>query len=173
MLGSSVYHVGQQAKSWSQNQELDVLSHAMAHARELAMSRMQFAKPRGWARTASSGCGSTPCVTTSARTCRNSSRSALRSRPSRERATAGEAGGTTKASRLPRFFSGQDFCALIRAGYAPLGLVAGSCVYHIAHQAVGNAVSNIGRNVELESFTAALYDARELAMTRIDKAAKH
>ena len=41
MLGSSVYHCGFQMGRWSKNQELDVLSQAMYHARELAMSRMQ------------------------------------------------------------------------------------------------------------------------------------
>ena len=46
VLGSSVYHVGQQAKTWSQNQELDVLTQAMTHARELAMGRMQFEATR-------------------------------------------------------------------------------------------------------------------------------
>ena len=33
--------------------------------------------------------------------------------------------------------SGQDFWTLIRAGYAPLGMVMGTCVYHIAHQRIG------------------------------------
>src|SRR5258708_12147943 len=41
VLGSSIYHVGIQVGRWSQNQELDVLSQAMYHARELAMSRME------------------------------------------------------------------------------------------------------------------------------------
>src|SRR6201991_2426097 len=41
VLGTSVYHVGFQMGRWSKNQELDVLSQAMYHARELAMSRMQ------------------------------------------------------------------------------------------------------------------------------------
>jgi uncharacterized protein YbjQ (UPF0145 family) len=68
--------------------------------------------------------------------------------------------------------SGQDFCALIRAGYSPLGLVVGSCVYHIAHQRLGNVIGNVRRNVEIEQFTSAIYDARELAMTRIQAAAK-
>jgi len=40
-LGSCVYHVGIQYRSWSRNQEMDVLSKAMYHARELAMSRMR------------------------------------------------------------------------------------------------------------------------------------
>ena len=41
VLGSSIYHVGLQVGRWGKNQELDVLSQAMYHARELAMSRMQ------------------------------------------------------------------------------------------------------------------------------------
>src|SRR4029078_1350379 len=40
-VGSCVYHVGIQYGSWSRNQELELLSKAMYHARELAMSRMR------------------------------------------------------------------------------------------------------------------------------------
>src|SRR6202453_914476 len=40
-VGSCVYHVGIQYRAWSKNQELDVLSKAMYHARELAMERMR------------------------------------------------------------------------------------------------------------------------------------
>ena len=40
-VGSCVYHVGVQYRTWSKNQELGVLSRAMYHARELAMSRMR------------------------------------------------------------------------------------------------------------------------------------
>ena len=41
VLGSSIYHVGLQLGRWSQNMELDDLSQAMYHARELAMTRME------------------------------------------------------------------------------------------------------------------------------------
>jgi len=68
--------------------------------------------------------------------------------------------------------SGQDFWTLIRAGYAPLGMVMGSCVYHVAHQKFGNKIGNIGKNVEIEQFTQALYDARELAMSRMQAEAE-
>ncbi|MFD8817006.1 heavy metal-binding domain-containing protein, partial [Streptomyces sp. NPDC059627] len=68
--------------------------------------------------------------------------------------------------------NGQDFWTLIRAGYAPLGMVMGTCVYHIAHQRMGQMFSNIGRNVEIEQFTQALYDARELAMARMQHEAE-
>src|ERR1700726_5108939 len=68
--------------------------------------------------------------------------------------------------------SGQDFWTLIRAGYAPLGMVMGTCVYHIAHQKLGTKMGNIGRNVEIEQFTQAPYDARELAMSRMQAEAE-
>src|ERR1700742_2620282 len=41
VLGSSIYHVGLQLGRWSQNMELESLSQAMYHARELAMTRME------------------------------------------------------------------------------------------------------------------------------------
>src|SRR5207244_10422846 len=41
VLGSSIYHVGIQVGRWSKNMELDQLSGAMYHARELAMTRME------------------------------------------------------------------------------------------------------------------------------------
>ena len=41
VVGSSIYHVGLQIGRWSRNQELQVLTQAMYHARELAMDRMR------------------------------------------------------------------------------------------------------------------------------------
>src|SRR5437879_7395859 len=41
VFGSSIYHVGFQMGRWSKNQELETLTSAMYHARELAMSRME------------------------------------------------------------------------------------------------------------------------------------
>ena len=41
MIGSSIYHVGLQIGTWNQSREMDVLSQAMYHARELAMTRME------------------------------------------------------------------------------------------------------------------------------------
>src|SRR5579875_1463896 len=41
VVGSSIYHIGFQARQWNQNQELDVLTQAMYDARELAMTRME------------------------------------------------------------------------------------------------------------------------------------
>ena len=41
VIGSSIYHIGFQQASYRQNQEMTVLSQAMYHARELAMTRME------------------------------------------------------------------------------------------------------------------------------------
>ena len=41
VLGSSIYHIGFQQAMWNQNQEMGVLTQAMYHARELAMTRME------------------------------------------------------------------------------------------------------------------------------------
>src|SRR5437016_4265830 len=41
VVGSSIYHIGYQQARWSQNQEMVVLTQAMYHARELAMTRME------------------------------------------------------------------------------------------------------------------------------------
>src|SRR5438132_12485656 len=41
VVGSSIYHVGIEVVRWTVSQELDVLTRAMYHARELAMARME------------------------------------------------------------------------------------------------------------------------------------
>src|SRR5258707_3709625 len=41
VLGSSIYHIGFQQANWNRNQEMGVLTQAMYHARELAMTRME------------------------------------------------------------------------------------------------------------------------------------
>ena len=68
--------------------------------------------------------------------------------------------------------SGQDFWTLLTAGYRPLGLVMGNCVYHVAHQGLASWFKQIGRNQEMPNFTQALYDARELAMERMQTEAE-
>jgi uncharacterized protein YbjQ (UPF0145 family) len=68
--------------------------------------------------------------------------------------------------------SGQDFWTLLRTGHRPVGMVMGSCVYHVAHRGMLQSMAQTGRNVELPNFTQALYDARELAMERMQSEAQ-
>jgi uncharacterized protein YbjQ (UPF0145 family) len=60
----------------------------------------------------------------------------------------------------------------MRTGHRPVGMVMGSCVYHVAHQAMRQAFKMTGRNVEMPNFTQAMYDARELAMERMQSEAE-
>ena len=48
----------------------------------------------------------------------------------------------------------------------------GSCVYHVAHRGMFQSLKQAGQNVELPNFTQALYDARELAMERMQAEAE-
>jgi len=48
----------------------------------------------------------------------------------------------------------------------------GSCVYHVAHRGMFQAMRQAGQNIELPNFTQALYDARELAMERMQAEAE-
>jgi uncharacterized protein YbjQ (UPF0145 family) len=64
-------------------------------------------------------------------------------------------------------FTGQDFWSLLHSGYRPVEMVMGSCVYHVAHRGVFSAMARVGQNVELENFTSAMYEAREIAVERM------
>ncbi|MBY8884506.1 heavy metal-binding domain-containing protein [Streptomyces sp. PTM05] len=171
VLGSSIYHVGIQLGRWGKNQELTTLSQAMYHARELAMTRME-------AEAAQLGADGIVGVRLSveAREFGNDIAEfiAIGTAVKADSPAPGGNGSWRNAKGQPftSDLSGQDFWTLIRAGYAPLGMVMGTCVYHIAHQKLGSVFSNIGKNVEIEPFTQALYDARELAMERMQNEAE-
>jgi len=48
----------------------------------------------------------------------------------------------------------------------------GNCVYHVAHQGLRGMFKQMGQNQEMPNFTQALYDARELAMERMQREAE-
>ncbi|MFJ3878894.1 heavy metal-binding domain-containing protein [Streptomyces sp. NPDC090077] len=166
VLGCSVYHVGFQIGRWSKNQELTKLSQAMYDARELAMSRME-------AEAAALGADGIVGVRLDVEFKEFGSDIAefiaVGTAVRADGADPGPAGTwlNNKGKPFTSDLSGQEFWTLVRAGYAPLDLVMGSCVYHVAHQGFVQALGNTGRNVEIEPFTQALYDARELAMSRM------
>ncbi|MET9697819.1 heavy metal-binding domain-containing protein [Streptomyces sp. NPDC006529] len=171
VLGSSVYHVGLQLGRWSKNQELTKLSQAMYHARDLAMSRME-------AEASALGADGVVGVRLDIRFKEFGTDIAefiaVGTAVKADGADPGQSGTwlNNKGKPFTSDLSGQDFWTLLRAGYAPLDMVMGSCVYHIAHQRFAQALSTTGRNVEIEPFTQALYDARELAMSRMQAEGK-
>lgn len=172
VLGSSIYHVGIQLGRWSKNQELDTLSQAMYHARELAMSRMEA---EASALGADGIVGVRLEVEFKEFGADIAEFIAIGTAVKADGADHGDhAHGwrNNKGKPFTSDLSGQDFWTLIRAGYAPLDMVMGSCVYHIAHQRMGQVFGNMGRNVEIPQFTQALYDARELAMSRMQAEAE-
>src|SRR5258706_8189283 len=63
--------------------------------------------------------------------------------------------------------SGQDFWTLIRARDAPLGMVMGSCVYHIAHQRLGSGIGENRRHREIQPINPALHYAPQPGNTRM------
>ncbi len=148
VLGSSIYHVGFQWQKWSVSQELPVLTRAMYDARELAMTRMeeeadllgadgvvgvrlvfkQYAMDEGVLEFQAIG-------------------TAIRHR---ER----KGSFRTKDNRpFTSDLSGQDLWKLVRAGYRPVSLAMGACVYHIAHLSFMQALKQVGRNQEMKIYT--------------------
>ncbi len=171
VLGTSIYHVGLQLGRWSKNQEMTTLSQAMYHARELAMSRME-------AEASALGADGIVGVRLEVEMKEFGNDIAEFIAVGTAVKADGADPGVHKSWRnnknkpFTSDLSGQDFWTLIRAGYAPLDMVMGSCVYHIAHQRFSQVLGNAGRNVEIEQFTQALYDARELAMSRMQAEAE-
>jgi uncharacterized protein YbjQ (UPF0145 family) len=166
VLGSSIYHIGFATRGWSSSREVTQLTQAMYSARELAMARMEeeadvlgadgivgvrldvgfYEWGRGTAEFIAIGT-----------------------------AVSAEDGGNWKTPEGKPFtsdLSGQDFWTLLQSGHAPVGLVLGTCVYHVAHQGMFQALGNVGQNKEMPNFTQALYEARELAMERMQDEAR-
>jgi uncharacterized protein YbjQ (UPF0145 family) len=63
--------------------------------------------------------------------------------------------------------SAQDFFRLLASGAVPVAFVLGTCVYHIAHQSVMQTLRQAGQNQEMVQFTQGVYEARELALARM------
>jgi uncharacterized protein YbjQ (UPF0145 family) len=161
VVGSSIYHIGYQMAAWNQNQEMNVLTQAMYHARELAMTRME---EEADALRADGIVGVRLEVT------RHEWGEALAEFVAIGTAIRARDGRSYRNARNLPFtsdLSGQDFWTLLRTGYRPVGMVMGNCVYHVARQGVGQWFKQVGQNVEMTNYTQALYDARELAMERM------
>ncbi|HEV2458998.1 MAG TPA: heavy metal-binding domain-containing protein [Ktedonobacterales bacterium] len=161
VVGSSIYHIGYQRSVFNVSQEMQVLSQAMYTARELAMARME---------AEADALGADGIVGVRLDVGRYEWGADLA-----EFIAIGTAvrshDGTSHRTKFGKPFtsdlSGQDFRTLLQSGYRPLGLTMGTCVYHVAHQSLGQWFNTVGRNTEMQNFTQALYDARELAMERM------
>jgi uncharacterized protein YbjQ (UPF0145 family) len=166
VLGSSIYHIGFQQAMWNQSQEMGVLTQAMYHARELAMTRMEEEADQ---------LGADGVVGVRLKIGRYAWGADMAEFVAVGTAVKHREGVLHRAPDGRPFtsdLSGQDFSTLLRAGYRPVGLVMGNCVYHVAHQSMRQTWRQIGRNTEMTNFTQALYEARELAMGRMQAEAE-
>jgi uncharacterized protein YbjQ (UPF0145 family) len=169
VVGSSIYHIGYQQAKWTKNEEMQVLSQALYHARDLAMTRMEE-------EARELGADGIVGVRLNVRHMSWNSDlaefvaigTAVYHRDPAKAAAFRTHDGKPFTSDL----SGQDFWTLLKSGYRPVGMVMGNCVYHVAHQSFGQWFKNAGQNVEMTNFTQALYDARELAMERMQAEAE-
>ena len=162
VVGSSIYHVGMQVGRWSQNQELQVLSQAMYNARELAMARMQAEAEH---------LGADGIVGVELRMQMYAwGQEVLEFVATGTAVRHLDGTGALKAPDGRAFtsdLSAQDFFRLLAAGAVPVAFVLGTCVYHIAHQSAMQALRQAGQNQEMMQFTQGVYDARELALSRM------
>jgi uncharacterized protein YbjQ (UPF0145 family) len=166
VMGSSIYHIGIQFSGVFQNQEMDVLTQAMYQARELAMERMEEeADVLG-----ADGIVGVRLVVNRQEWGENLAE--FMAIGTAIRHVSGENYKTVDGRPFTSDLTGQEFWTLLRAGYRPVSLVMGTCVYHVAHQGMLQALKRVGRNVEMENFTQALYDARELALSRMQAEAE-
>jgi uncharacterized protein YbjQ (UPF0145 family) len=166
VMGSSIYHTGIQTRRWGQSQELTKLTEAMYNARELAMTRMEE-------EAAELGADGVVGVRLDVNYYEWGSDAAeFIAMGTAVKAESGQSYRNKLGKPFTSDLSGQDFWTIMHTGHVPQGLVMGTCVYHIAHRGLGQALGSVGQNVELPNFTQALYEARELAMTRMQDEAE-
>jgi uncharacterized protein YbjQ (UPF0145 family) len=167
VMASSVYHIGYQAQNYTASQELTVLSQAMYTARELAMTRME---------EEAAALGADGVVGVRLDITKYEFSDDVTEFIAVGTAVKHKGGGAFRNAQGKPFtsdLSGQDFAVLLASGHRPVGLVMGTCVYHIAHQTFRQwmAQNNL-ESFEMGSFTQALYDAREIAMERMQAEAR-
>jgi uncharacterized protein YbjQ (UPF0145 family) len=166
VVGSSIFHIGFQVAAPTNSRELDTLSQAMYSARHLAMTRMEEEADQ---------LGADGIVGVRLDIGRYEWGHNMAEFIAIGTAVKHRDGVLHRAPNGRPFqsdLSGQEFWTLLRTGHRPVGMVMGSCVYHVGRRGPLRTIAQTGRNVELPNFTQALYDARELAMQRMQSEAQ-
>jgi len=175
VMGSSIFHVGWHPIRAGVSEELTTLTQALYQARELAMMRME---------EEADALGADGIVAVRLTLTIHTWGSNVIEFLAIGTAVKNISGqGTWRASNGKPFqsdLSGQDFWTLLHAGYRPVGMVMGNCVYYVAPQMAGGGWGQQGwgqqnayqQNMELTGPTQAFYDARELAMERMQAEAE-
>jgi len=161
VMGTCFYHVGIQPSRWSVSQELTVLSQAMYNCRELAMARME---------AEADALGADGVIGVRLRSLNYVFASDViefLAVGTAVKATNGQSYRTPAGRPFTSHLSGQDFWTLWHHGWMPRAMVLGTCVYHIAHMTFRQMLAQTGQNMEMVNFSQAAYDAREIAMARM------
>ncbi|HEY8088522.1 MAG TPA: heavy metal-binding domain-containing protein [Polyangiaceae bacterium] len=168
VMGSSIYNISarppQNLGQYEPGKELVEVTQALYHARELAMTRMEEEADElgadgivgvrmdvnlhAWGQSVAEFIAVGTAV----------------------RHASGQSYRNSQGKPFQSGLSGQDFWTLLRSGYRPVGFVMGNCVYYVRPEAL--IVPNDARNGELSPYTHCLYDARELAMERLQAEAE-
>jgi len=163
--GASVFHVGM--IGWpSGNTEVTQLSRAMYDAREKALTGLRDQAGR---------LGADGVVRTAVDVHFMEDNRHLPRFVATGTAVRQNQSGRAKDTRRPAPFvttmSAAEIGLLDRLGYRPLGLVLGSCVFHVARRSLSGWGRDLRQNAELTGISTAFYDAREIAMTRLQEEA--
>jgi uncharacterized protein YbjQ (UPF0145 family) len=171
VMGSSVYHVGYQwMPGWSGSSgELSVLTQAFYNARHLALGRLRQEaallratgvvgvrlerKEYEW------GAGLLEFAAIG---------TAIRDR---------DAEPAAQTAPFLCDLSGEDFWTLRQAGFRPVGVAVGNCTYYqvptwSTQNAMGAGIFGGWNNQELPEYTQAVYNARSLAIGRMEDEAR-
>jgi uncharacterized protein YbjQ (UPF0145 family) len=167
VMGSSVFHIGWQAQNLRQSTELQVLTQAMYTARMNAMGRML-------AEAAQVGADG---VVGTRLTFRKHGLSAehIEFIAVGTAVISKEAPGSLRRPDGAPFSSHlnvQDFYTLLKTGHVPVEFVMGVCGWHVAAQGFMQTLRQMGQNVEMPQWTQGYYDARELALARMQSEAE-
>jgi len=164
VMGSSIYKITPNIPWGAADGELEAMTQALYHSRELAMTRMEEeadalgadgiiavrldVKLHEWGKNVAEFLAVGTAI----------------------RHRGGESYRNKAGKPFQSDLSGQDFWTLLRSGYRPAGFVMGNCVYYVS----AATVRGDGRWSSGESWrhTHALYDARELAMERLQTEAE-
>ena len=168
VTGNCSYHVGWQPSAVHTSMELVVVSRAHNQAWRLALSRLQ-------AEAKALGAHGVVGVTLKA------SPSALGDKML-EVSAQGTAirwqGAPVTAAPFVSALSGQEFWALLSAGYRPVGVAYGTCVYqqvttNATKWATGSGFLNgaARRNQELREYTMGFYESRRIAVRYMEEEA--
>jgi uncharacterized protein YbjQ (UPF0145 family) len=157
VMGSSIYHIGYQPIRAGISEELTTLTQALYSARELAMVRME---------EEADALGADGVVAVRLTLNVHAWGANVIEFLAIGTAVKSEVAGNWRNVDGRPFtsdLSGQDFWTLLSAGYRPVGFVMGNCVYYVGQSTARQPTEN----KELVQITQSLYDARELAMERM------